>query len=180
MKFIKTPLEGLMIIEPKVFLDDRGYFFEAYSEKVFCENGITDVFVQDNESKSNKNVLRGLNFQKPNYAQAKLIRVIKGKVLDVVVDLRKNSKTYGKHFKIELSEQNKKMFYVPKGFAHGFLTLENNTIFSYKCSNGYNKLAEDALLWNDKDLNIDWNISSPILSEKDKEANNFNDFITPF
>ncbi|MGB0886488.1 MAG: dTDP-4-dehydrorhamnose 3,5-epimerase [Vicingaceae bacterium] len=180
MKFIKTPLEGLMIIEPKVFLDDRGYFFEAYSEKVFCENGITDVFVQDNESKSNKNVLRGLHFQKPNYAQAKLIRVIKGKVLDVVVDLRKNSKTYGKHFKIELSEQNKKMFYVPKGFAHGFLTLENNTIFSYKCSNGYNKLAEDALLWNDKDLNIDWNISSPILSEKDKEANNFNDFITPF
>jgi len=180
MEFKRCEIEGLVIIEPTVFKDDRGYFYEAYNAIDFQNNGIPDVFVQDNESLSQKNVLRGLHFQKPPYGQAKLIRVIQGKVLDVAVDLRKNSTTYGKHFTLELSAENKKMFYIPAGFAHGFLTLEDDTIFSYKCSNLYNKDAEDSLSWDDKDLNIDWNVDNPILSEKDKRAQNFNEFITPF
>ena len=180
MNFVKTEIEGLIVIEPKVFKDDRGYFYESYNYDLFRINGVEDVFVQDNESLSQKNVLRGLHFQKPPYSQAKLIRVVQGKVLDVAVDLRKNSKTYGKHCAIELSSENKKMFYIPEGFAHGFLTLEDDTIFSYKCSGFYNPSSEDALLWNDKYLNINWNVENPILSEKDKIAKDFNDFITPF
>lgn len=173
MEFVQTEFEGLLIIQPKVFEDNRGYFFESYNSSVFTSNGISTSFLQDNQSKSDKNVLRGLHFQHPPFAQAKLIQVIKGAVLDVVVDLRKNSKTFGKHFKIKLSEENKTMLYVPIGFAHGFLTLCNDTVFSYKCSNVYQKDYEDALLWNDKTLNIDWGIENPILSDKDRVAKTF-------
>lgn len=180
MIFTKTPIEGLIIIEPKVFEDERGYFFESYNKNEFKENGITSNFIQDNQSLSQKGVLRGLHFQRPPYAQAKLIRVIQGSVLDVVVDLRKKSSTYGKHLSIILSSQNKKIFFIPEGFAHGFLTLEDNTIFSYKCSNFYNTTSEDAILWNDESLSIDWKVKNPILSEKDNLAQKFNQFISPF
>lgn len=169
-----------MIIEPNIFEDDRGYFYESYNRDEFYNKGIEDVFVQDNQSLSQKNVLRGLHFQKPPFSQAKLIRVVQGSVLDVAVDLRKNSKTYGQHFATELSADNKRSFYIPEGFAHGFLTLEDNTIFSYKCSNFYNSASEDAILWNDKDLNINWGIDNPILSEKDKQAQFFNQYVTLF
>ncbi len=180
MKFRSVDIEGVTVIEPNVFEDDRGYFFESYNQIAFEKNGIRDVFVQDNQSKSQKDVLRGLHFQKPPYAQAKLVRVIQGSVLDVAVDLRKGSKTYGEHFSVVLSGENKKMFFVPEGFAHGFLTLEDDTIFSYKCSNVYDSASEDAVLWNDEDLNIDWGINDPILSGKDKEAKSFNEFNSPF
>ncbi|MGB0881723.1 MAG: dTDP-4-dehydrorhamnose 3,5-epimerase [Vicingaceae bacterium] len=180
MKFKEVDIEGLVVIEPKVFADDRGYFFESYNQKEFAENGIMEVFVQDNQSKSQKNVLRGLHFQKPPYAQAKLVRVVSGSVLDVAVDLRKGSSTYGKYHSEVLSAKNKKMFYMPAGFAHGFLTLEDDTIFSYKCSNGYHAKSEDSVLWNDRDLNIDWGIENPILSDKDQLAAKFNEFNTPF
>jgi dTDP-4-dehydrorhamnose 3,5-epimerase len=180
MKIIETPLKGLYVIEPKVFKDERGYFYESYNQKMFQNAGITDIFVQDNQSFSQKNVVRGLHFQSPPFAQAKLVRVIKGAVLDVVVDIRKNSPTYGKHYAIELTEENFLMLYIPIGFAHGFATLEDNTIFAYKCSNFYNKEFEDTILWNDPDLNINWNIQNPILSEKDKKGKLFRDFISPF
>lgn len=180
MKFLPTEIEGLIIIKPNVFEDDRGHFFESYNKKVFKENGVDVDFVQDNQSLSNKGVLRGLHFQKPPFSQGKLIRVIKGIVYDVAVDLRSNSKTYGKHFALELSEYNKTMFFIPEGFAHGFLTLENNTIFSYKCTKLYNKESEDAIIWNDPELNIDWPIKTPILSTKDKEASLFKAFSSPF
>jgi dTDP-4-dehydrorhamnose 3,5-epimerase len=180
MKIIETPLKGLYVIEPKVFKDERGYFYESYNQKIFQNAGITDIFVQDNQSLSQKNVVRGLHFQSPPFAQAKLVRVIKGAVLDVVVDIRKNSPTYGKHYAIELTEENFLMLYIPIGFAHGFATLEDNTIFAYKCSNFYNKESEDTILWNDPDLNINWNFKNPILSEKDKNGKLFRDFISPF
>lgn len=180
MEIVKTNIQDLLIIKPKVFSDDRGYFFEAYNNKVFSDNGLDLKFVQDNESKSQKGVLRGLHFQKPPFAQGKLVRVINGAVLDVAVDIRKNSPTYGKHYKIELTESNKTMYWVPPGFAHGFLTLEDNTIFSYKCTNLYNKESEGSILWNDPDLNIDWGIKNPILSDKDKESQLFKDFESPF
>ncbi|MCW8896797.1 MAG: dTDP-4-dehydrorhamnose 3,5-epimerase [Flavobacteriales bacterium] len=180
MNFIKTAIEDIVIIEPLVFEDERGHFFEYYQKELFKKNGIEDDFVQDNQSLSQKGVLRGLHFQAPPYAQAKLIRVIKGSVLDVAVDIRKNSPTYGKHVVVELSETNKKTLYIPEGFAHGFLTLADNTIFSYKCSNYYNKVSEGALLWNDKDLAINWGVTTPILSEKDKVATTLKSFSTPF
>lgn len=180
MEFITNEIEGLVVIKPTVFEDERGHFFEYYQKELFTQNGIEDDFVQDNQSLSQKGVLRGLHFQAPPYAQAKLIRVIKGAVLDVAVDIRKNSPTYGKHFSIELNERNKKQLYIPVGFAHGFFTLEDNTIFSYKCSNYYHKTSEGALLWNDKDLSINWNVAQPVLSEKDKEATPFQQFSTPF
>jgi dTDP-4-dehydrorhamnose 3,5-epimerase len=180
MIFKETKIEGLIIIEPNVFEDDRGHFFESYNKNEFVKNGIDTNFIQDNQSLSQRSVLRGLHFQAPPFAQSKLIRVINGSVLDVAVDIRKNSLTYGKHESILLSSDNKKMFFIPEGFAHGFLTLENNTIFSYKCSNFYNTLAEGSILWNDKSLNINWNFESPLLSEKDKNAQNFNKFISPF
>src|SRR5690554_1448735 len=170
-----------MIVEPAVFGDERGYFFESFNEATW-KAAINDVpnFVQDNESMSHKNVLRGLHFQKPPYAQGKLIRVVQGSVLDVAVDLRKDSKTYGKIYKVELSAENKKQLYVPEGFAHGFLTLEDNTIFSYKCTNFYNKESEGGLMWNDESLKIDWEIKDPILSEKDKYYESFINFVSPF
>ncbi len=180
MKIETLSIPGLLVISPRVFEDPRGYFFESYSKQAFIEAGITDDFVQSNQSLSQKGVLRGLHFQNPPHAQSKLVRVIKGSVLDVAVDIRTGSPTYGQHFSILLSEQNKTMFYVPAGFAHGFLTLEDNTIFSYNCGNYYNKSAEEGLLWNDSDLNIHWNIDAPVLSEKDTQNIRFKSFSSPF
>lgn len=180
MNVTRTDFSGLLIIKPDVFEDSRGYFFESYNKNEFEKIGIREEFLQDNQSKSNKGVIRGLHFQYPPYAQSKLIRVIKGSVFDVAVDLRKKSPTYGKYFSILIDEIEKKMLYIPIGFAHGFLTLEDNTIFSYKCSNVYNKDAEDVLFWNDPDLNIFWNFENPIVSEKDKKGRLFADFISKF
>lgn len=180
MEVIETKIKGLLIIKPKVFADARGYFFESYNEDVFKKNGINVNFIQDNQSLSNAGVLRGLHFQTPPFDQGKLVRVITGAVLDVAVDIRKNSPTYGENVTIELTEENKTMFYVPPGFAHGFLTLKDNTIFSYKCTNLYHKESEGTVLWNDKDLNINWNIAHPILSEKDLLGTPIKDFSSPF
>lgn len=176
----QTGIEGLFIIKPRVFEDERGYFFESYNKEDFIAKGVKVDFVQDNQSMSNAGVLRGLHFQQPPYAQAKLVRVIKGAVLDVVVDIRKKSETYGKHYALELNEKNKWMMLIPEGFAHGFLTLQDQTIFSYKCSSGYNKDSEGAILWNDSDLDIPWGIETPVLSPKDKLASPFKNFLTPF
>lgn len=180
MQIIKTSIEGLLIIKPTVFEDGRGYFYESYNEIAFKNEGITDKFVQDNQSLSQPGVLRGLHFQKPPYAQGKLVRVIKGAVLDIAVDIRKNSPSYGKHVDIVLDEKNKLMLWIPVGFAHGFLTLDSDTIFSYKCTNVYNRESEECILWNDSDININWNIKQPNLSEKDKQGKHFSDFISPF
>ena len=180
MEVIETKIKGLLIINPKVFADDRGYFFESYNEAVFKKNGVDVNFVQDNQSLSNAGVLRGLHFQAPPFAQGKLVRVITGAVLDVAVDIRKNSTTYGEYVAIELTEENKTMFYIPPGFAHGFLTLRDNTIFSYKCTDLYNKASEGTVQWNDKQINIDWNVANPILSEKDLNGVSFEDFKSPF
>lgn len=180
MEIIKTPIEGLLIIEPTVFKDDRGYFFESYNEQRFKELGINDNFVQDNQSCSQKNVVRGLHFQKPPYAQAKLVRVLHGAVIDFAVDIRKNSPTYGQYFSTLLTADNFRQFYIPAGFAHGFSALEDNTVFAYKCSNFYNKASEGCILFNDKDLNIDWQIESPITSEKDLLGEPFATFKSPF
>ena len=180
MEVIETKIKDLLIINPKVFGDARGYFFESYNEADFKEHGINVKFIQDNQSLSNTGVLRGLHFQTPPYDQGKLVRVITGAVLDVAVDIRKNSPTYGEHIAIELSAENKTMFYIPPGFAHGFLTLQDNTIFSYKCTNLYNKASEGTVLWNDTNLNINWNISNPLLSEKDLVGTKFKDFTSPF
>ncbi len=179
MHIKETFINGLYVLEPKVFHDKRGYFLESYNKKNI-ENFISVNFIQDNESLSQKNVLRGLHFQKPPYAQDKLVRVIKGSVLDVVVDLRKNQPTYGKHFAIKLSAKNKKQLFVPKGFAHGFLTLKKNTIFSYKCSAYYHTASEETMHCFDKDLGIDWKVKDVILSDKDKNGINFNTFESPF
>jgi dTDP-4-dehydrorhamnose 3,5-epimerase len=180
MEIEKTAIEGLLIVRPKVFNDGRGYFYESYNKRLFHEAGITNEFVQDNQSLSQKNVLRGLHFQNPPHAQAKLVRVIAGAVLDIAVDIRKNSPTYGKHVAIELSEENKTLFFIPEGFAHGFLTLRDDTVFAYKCAGYYEKSAEDTLLWNDKDLNVQWGISSPLLSPKDVNGKSFRDFVSLF
>ena len=180
MNITKTDIQGLIIIEPQIFKDSRGCFFESWNAKKFKQLGISEDFVQDNQSVSSKGVLRGLHFQNPPYAQAKLVRVIKGSVLDVAVDLRKNSPTYGMHVSVILSEQNNKSFFIPKGFAHGFLSLEDNTIFNYKCSDYYNKESEESLLWNDEDLKIDWQIDNPLISEKDLQADFFKNFKTKF
>jgi len=176
----KTFIAGLLVIKPKVFEDQRGYFFESYNEKLLQAAGLNAHFVQDNQSLSQKNVLRGLHFQAPPFAQGKLVRVIKGSVLDVVVDIRKRSATYGKHFALELSEENKTMLWVPEGFAHGFLTMRDETIFYYKCNNYYNKESEGCVMWNDTDLGINWNVASPVLSEKDKTGTPFRNFNSPF
>lgn len=180
MNITKTDIEGLIIIEPQIFKDSRGAFFESWNAKKFKQLGISEDFVQDNQSVSSKGVLRGLHFQNPPYAQAKLVRVIEGSVLDVAVDLRKNSPTYGMHVSVILSEQNNKSFFIPKGFAHGFLSLEDNTVFNYKCSDYYNKESEGSLLWNDEDLKIDWQIDNPLISEKDLKADLFKNFKSKF
>jgi dTDP-4-dehydrorhamnose 3,5-epimerase len=174
-----TFIKDLILITPNVFSDDRGYFMESYNQKKI-DKVINTKFVQDNESLSQKNVLRGLHLQKPPFAQAKLIRVIHGSILDVAVDLRKDSETYGKHFKHILSGENKKQLYIPIGFAHGFLCLENNTILNYKCSEYYQSKSEASIFWNDSDLNIDWGINNPILAEKDQFAEKFITFENPF
>lgn len=180
MEVIKTHIPDLLVIKPKVFEDPRGYFYESYNTAAFQQHGIDVTFVQDNQSLSQKNVLRGLHFQNPPHAQAKLVRVIKGAVLDVVVDIRKSSPTYGQYFDIELSEKNKIQLWIPEGFAHGFLTLENDTIFFYKCTNYYNKSSEDCILWDDKDIGINWNTNSPLLSEKDRLGKPFKEFTSFF
>ena len=180
MEIIKTDIEGLLIIKPRVFEDERGYFFESWSKESFSTNGIDINFVQDNQSLSSKGVIRGLHFQNPPFAQGKLVRVVCGSVLDVAVDIRSKSPTYGNHVSVFLSGLNKTMFWIPPGFAHGFATLEDNTIFSYKCSGIYNKESEDSLLWNDIDLNIDWKVKKPIISDKDKISNSFNNFKSQF
>ncbi|MDD4829079.1 MAG: dTDP-4-dehydrorhamnose 3,5-epimerase [Bacteroidales bacterium] len=180
MKIIKTPIPDLLVVEPSVFNDQRGYFFEVYNQERYFNNNMQMQFVQDNESKSGKNVLRGLHFQKPPFAQGKLVRVIQGKVLDVAVDIRKGSPTYGSYHAVELDAISKRMFYIPEGFAHGFLTMEEDTIFAYKCTNYYNKESEGSLLWSDETIGIKWNIENPILSEKDKISPLFKDFNSPF
>ncbi len=179
MKIEETFIKDVLILTPTLHKDTRGYFLESYN-KIKLDQIIAVQFVQDNESCSQKGVLRGLHFQKPPYAQGKLIRVISGSVLDVVVDLRKDSLTYGKHFKMILSGTTKQQLYVPVGFAHGFLVLENDTIFNYKCTNYYHKESEVSIDWNDKNLNIDWNIEKPIISEKDKHGLSFTDYKSPF
>jgi dTDP-4-dehydrorhamnose 3,5-epimerase len=180
MKLIDTGIEGLFEIETHVFQDSRGYFFESYNKEVFHRLGIKADFVQDNQSLSHAGVLRGLHFQAPPFAQGKLVRVITGAVLDVVVDIRKSSPTYGHWHAVELTEENKKLFWIPPGFAHGFATLRDNTIFAYKCTDVYNKASEGCVLWNDPQLNIQWNVENPILSEKDKTGILLKDFISPF
>ena len=181
MKIKTTNIKGVYIIKPTKFKDNRGVFFESFNDQIFKKNIDSKVnFVQDNQSLSNKGVLRGLHFQNPPFGQAKLVSVLKGSVLDVVVDLRKKSKTFGKYILEELNEYNNLQLYIPVGMAHGFLTLEDNTIFSYKCSEFYNKESEDSLLWNDDNLNIKWPDSDPILSEKDENAKKFTSFVSTF
>ena len=181
MTAIPTDIKDVFIIEPMVLKDERGVFFESFQQQKFNKLiGAEITFVQENESISKKNVLRGLHFQKPPFAQGKLVRVIAGSVIDVAVDIRKNSSTYGKHVAVELSAKNKRQLWIPAGFAHGFVALEDDTVFQYKCTNYYNKAAEDALLWNDETLGINWEIQQPILSPKDELATTFNSFISPF
>ncbi len=181
MEIIKTEIQDLLIIKPRVFEDDRGYFFESYNRQNFLAQGIEATFVQDNESRSMKSVLRGLHFQKPPFSQGKLVRVMRGSVLDVAVDLRRNSPTFGKWASIVLTDKNKWMYWIPEGFAHGFLTLEDNTVFFYKCTSVYNRDAEGSIRWDDPTLNIDWGkFEKPILSDKDMNAPLFSDFVSPF
>jgi dTDP-4-dehydrorhamnose 3,5-epimerase len=181
MKALPTEIKDVIIIEPIVFQDDRGLFFESFQQEKFNELiGQQISFVQDNESVSKKGVLRGLHYQNPPFAQGKLVRVIKGSVLDVAVDIRKNSPTYGEHVAVLLSSENKRQLWIPEGFAHGFIALEDETIFQYKCTNFYHSVSEQALLWNDKTLQINWSINQPLLSPKDEIAPAFNDFHSPF
>ena len=183
MEVNKTGIQGVLVIEPKVFGDERGYFFECFNAKEFKEKTGIDVnFVQDNESKSRYGVIRGMHFQLPPYTQSKLVRVVKGRVLDVVVDIRKGSPTYGKYEICELTEDNHRQFFVPKGMAHGFVVLSEEAIFQYKCDDFYHPEAEGAIAWNDPDLNIQWPISTTdvVLSEKDKHHPCLKDFESPF
>jgi dTDP-4-dehydrorhamnose 3,5-epimerase len=180
MEIIKGRLEGLLIIKPDVFEDDRGYFFESYNLNKFKDAGMNLNFVQDNESKSKKGVIRGMHLQAPPYDQGKLVRVIRGSVIDIAVDIRKNSPSYGQWEPVLLSGENKTMFWIPSGFAHGFSVLEDDTIFFYKCTNVYDKDSERCFLWNDPDLNIDWKISDPVVSNRDSAAVRFRDFVSPF
>jgi dTDP-4-dehydrorhamnose 3,5-epimerase len=166
----ETGFSGLLIVRPKVFEDDRGYFFETYKKQAFDERGLKIEIVQSNISRSDCGVVRGLHYQNPPFAQGKLVRVLRGRALDVAVDIRKDSPTYGKHFTLELSEENKCALWVPPGFAHGFRTLEDNTLFFYDCTGTYNKEAEGSILWNDPALGIDWGITDPVLSQRDADA----------
>ena len=170
MEVIKTEIEGVVIIEPRIFKDDRGYFYESFSQREFEEKVCKTTFVQDNQSKSSYGVLRGLHFQKPPYCQSKLVRCIKGAVLDVAVDIRKGSPTFGKDVAVELTEDNHRQFFVPRGFAHGFAVLSDEAVFQYKCDNYYAPQSEGAVRWDDPDLGIDWMIPADevILSDKDK------------
>ena len=178
MKINKTFIEDLLIIDPQLFKDDRGFFYESYNKNNL---DINIVFVQDNESKSDKGVIRGLHFQAPPFEQTKLVRCVSGNILDVAVDLRTNSKTYGMSFSIELSSDNKKQLLIPKGFAHGFQILSETAIVNYKVDNYYNPKSDSGLIWNDKDLSIDWNLDlKPILSKKDLKLISFKELKSPF
>jgi len=178
MKINKTFIEDLLIIEPQLFKDERGFFYESYNKNNLDKN---IVFVQDNESKSYKGVIRGLHFQVPPFEQTKLVRCVSGNILDVAVDLRSNSKTYGKSFSIELSSVNNKQLFVPKGFAHGFQVLSETAIVNYKVDNFYNPKSDSGIIWNDKDLSIDWNLDlKPILSKKDLKLISFKELKSPF
>ena len=172
MNVLKTKIDGVVIIEPRLFRDERGYFFESFSEREFCEKVMPIHFVQDNESKSSYGVLRGLHYQKGEYSQAKLVRVIKGRVLDVAVDMRKSSKTFGKHVMVELSDENKRQFFIPRGFAHGFLVLSDEAIFTYKVDNVYAPEHEASVRFDDNKLGINWPIdpNKVLTSQKDLAA----------
>ena len=171
MNIIKTAIEGVVIIEPKVFNDERGYFFESYNQKDFNSLVKEITFVQDNESCSQYGVIRGLHFQKSPYAQSKLVRVVKGRVLDVAVDIRHGSPTFGKHVKVELTENNHLQFFIPKGFAHGFAVLSETAVFQYKCDNFYAPQSEGAIAWDDPDLAIDWQIPQDKIKQRKKDSN---------
>lgn len=180
MNIVETEIKGVFIIEPKVFGDNRGYFFESFSQREF-ESVIGPVtFVQDNQSKSSYGVVRGLHFQKPPHAQAKLVRVVKGKVLDVAVDLRKDSPTFGKYMAVELSDENHRQVFIPKGFAHGFSVLSEEAVFQYKCDEYYAPESEEAIAWDDQDLNIDWKVPAEdvVLSAKDRNHPSLKDYIS--
>ena len=182
MKYVKTLIEGLMIIEPSIFGDERGYFLESYNQNKFQELIGQISFVQDNESKSSKGVLRGLHFQKPPFEQSKLVRCIEGEVLDVAVDIRKKSKTYGEYVTVLLSGKNKRQLFIPAGFAHGFVVLSDTAIFAYKVDNWYSPAHEDGLMWNDPSLSIEWQMGKDEvqLSTKDTKLKSFSKFQTPF
>ena len=182
MEVIKTAIDGLVIIEPKVFKDARGYFFESFSQREFEQKVRKINFVQDNESMSSYGVMRGLHFQRPPYTQSKLVRCVKGRVLDVAVDIRKGSPTYGKHVAVELSEDNHRQFFVPRGFAHGFVVLSETAIFQYKCDNFYAPEADGGINIKDESLGIDWQIAieDALLSEKDLKHLCLKDFDSPF
>ena len=177
MEVIKTGIDGVVIIEPRIFKDERGYFYESFSQREFEEKVCRTTFVQDNQSKSSYGVVRGLHFQKPPYSQSKLVRCIKGAVLDVAVDIRKGSPTFGKHVAVELSEENHRQLFIPRGFAHGFAVLTDEAVFQYKYDNYYNKESEGAVAWNDPQLAIDWRVPADkvVLSEKDKLSKNIAD-----
>jgi len=182
MEIIKTPIEGLLVIEPQVFRDARGYFVETYNEERYQQAGIAARFVQDNQSCSSYGVVRGLHFQRPPYTQAKLVCCTQGKVLDVAVDLRKNSPTFGQWYSVELSEENKRQFFIPRGFAHGFSVLSEKAVFTYKCDNLYHPEADGGLLLSDPDLKIDWQVpvEDRILSEKDTKHPLLKNLDNPF
>lgn len=182
MDVIKTDIDGVVIIEPRIFTDARGYFFESFSQREFDEKVRPTKFVQDNESKSSYGVLRGLHFQKPPYAQSKLVRVIKGAVLDVAVDIRRGSPTYGKHVAVELTAENHRQLFIPRGFAHGFSVLSDEVVFQYKCDNFYAPQCEGAIVWDDADLAIDWRlpIEAVLLSDKDRKHSKLSDIDSPF
>lgn len=180
MEVKKILIDGPLVIQPRIFYDARGYFYESYNNETYVKAGIDVTFVQDNQSLSQKGAVRGLHFQAPPFEQGKLVRVIKGAVYDVIVDIRKESKTYGQHYGIELNEENFTMFWIPPGFAHGFSTLRDDTVFAYKCTNLYDKSSEGGVLWNDSTLGIDWNVENPIVSDKDQILPPFKDFKSPF
>lgn len=182
MEIIKTKIEGVVILEPRIFRDARGYFFESFSQREFEEKVCGTTFVQDNESYSSYGVVRGLHFQKTPFTQAKLVRVIKGAVLDIAVDLRTSSPTYGQHVAVELTEENHRQLFIPHGFAHGFAVLSDEVLFQYKCDNYYAPKSEGGILWNDPQLNIDWRIPADkiILSEKDTKHPLFKDYLSDF
>jgi dTDP-4-dehydrorhamnose 3,5-epimerase len=180
MEIQKTNIEGLIVIQPKIWKDERGYFFESFRQDDFSKLNIDVHFVQDNQSLSQKGTIRGLHYQTSPFEQGKLVRVVQGRVLDVALDIRKNSPTYGQYFAIELSAENQTQFFVPPGFAHGFSTLEDNTIFCYKCTNYYSKANEGGVRFDDPALGIDWKVEGLYVSDKDRELPLFADFVSPF
>lgn len=180
MEIVKFDIEGPLLIKPRIFEDERGYFYESFNHELFRKNKLETNFVQDNQSLSFKGVLRGLHFQNPPFAQGKLVRVVFGSVYDMIIDIRPSSPTYKKCIRVELSSANKYLFWIPPGFAHGFLTLENNTVFLYKCTQLYNKESESGILWNDKELGLDWGISDPVISEKDLQLPSLRNTVNKF